>query len=236
MENQDQLLEQLTSNLRIVEDALSRSSYDAKGNSWIKRPGEDESHFMDASTPMDAIEMATRCISRNDRMKELRENSQFKEAVIRRVMETLQRCGLNQNTREMIKAGKYHASAAEYFHEILKENDEVALSIVEENPDIIKHMPEYFSEQYPETFLYAAERNPEVLQNPEYLKYARQAAEKNPEIFGKRFQKLTEGKDSRTAKEEKLNGLIAEDDKITGAISQARDELGIDDKETSRND
>ena len=169
---------------------------------------QDEGN-LGSSTKMDAIEMATRCVNGDKQhMIDFRNNPNFKSDLMTRVMQVVKDCKLNNEKHHMLRALKYCPEVSiEYISDSLKED--------------------------PQFLLEAIRANPEVAQ----LKVVKDFETENPG-FAKQVAKIQNEREQtpREAKETKLAELQAKDDGLTVEIAQAREELKIDNKETTRND
>jgi len=163
-----------------------------------------------APTKMDAVEMATRCVEGDKQhMVDFRGNPNFKNDLMTRVMQTLQACKLNDDKHHMLEAVKYCPEVAiEYVSDGLKEDPQFLLEAIKANPEVgeLKVVKDFQAE------------------NPGFAKQV------------ERLQNEAREQTPRGAKEARLAGLQIEDNRLTGEVAQAKDELGIDSKEAARND
>lgn len=172
---------------------------------------KEDKENLGAPTKIDAIEMATRCVKGDKQhMVDFRNNPNFKNDLMTRVMQTVKDCGLDsyEYKNDMLKAVKYCPEVA------------------------IEYVPDRFKED-PVFLLEALKANPEVAE----LKVVKDFQAENPG-FAKQVAKIQAEREQtpREVKEGELSELQGKDAELTGEISRARDELGLDGKETSRND
>ena len=169
---------------------------------------QDEGN-LGASTKMDAIEMATRCVNGDKQhMIDFRNNPNFKSDLMTRVMQAVKDCKLNNEKHHMLRALKYCPEVSiEYISDSLKEDPQFLLEAIRANPGVAQ------------------------------LKVIKDFETENPG-FAKQVAKIQNEREQtpREAKETKLAELQAKDDGLTVEMAQAREELKIDNKETTRND
>lgn len=186
------MMEKLETNLNLTKQAIQNGD------------------TLGAPTEMDAIEMATRCVSGDKQhMIDFRNNPNFKNDLMTRVMQTVKDCKLNDDKYHMLRAVKYCPEVAiEYVSDRLKDNPEFLLEAIKTNPEVaqLKLVKDFQAE------------------NPGFAKQV------------ERIQNESREQTPREAKEARLAGLQDEDARITEETEQVKGQLGIDDRETSRND
>ena len=116
----DNMMEKLDNNLALTKRALENGD------------------TLGAPTQMDAVEMATRCVSGDKQhMVEFRNNPNFRTDLMTRVMQVLKDCKLNNDKHYMLRAVKYCPEVAiQYVSDRLREDPQFLLEAIEANRDV----------------------------------------------------------------------------------------------------
>lgn len=196
--------------------ALLKSNLEVAQASILKREDDDP-------RPLDTIEMATRTVSRNERIPELRANSEFRARVIDEVMPiAMQYDSINNNANEMLKAVRYSSRALQYASDRLKNDPTFMVEVAKVSPQAIEQSEELIDN--PNFLLAAIKANSEVSD----LEAVKSLKETNPE-FAKRVDKVL-----RQNKEARLSELQQEDTELTNEIENQKAEKGV--KESNQTD
>lgn len=185
-EKADKIIDLLKSNLEVAQASILKN-------------GEEY--------PLDTIEMATRTVSRHERIPELREDPEFRARVIDEVMPiAMQYEGMNNDVNKMLDAVKYSPRALQYASERLKNDPSFMIEVAKVSPESIEQSEELINN--PNFLLSAIKANSAVAD----LDAVKSLKETNPE-FARRVDKVL-----RQEKEARLNALQQEDEALTTEI------------------